>query len=259
MRRYIAWVAGKSSGEALVTNTRSLLSLLKGFVSPKREAEIREQLPILRKRANMRNPPRQRAAEAISLAALRKLVERAKEAKLTAKERQALDIFVIAFATVSRVGEVAAIEVENVARDGSALSLRPKTGARTWLRLTKRVTNAAGLDAADRLARRREEARREGREGVFTSKRGKVPTTATITRRLKQVTKKVGINARVTAHSARKEALLKGVPVPVIQALGGWKDLNTLQAYIGEAIRRNAPLMDILEGRKGRRRKEGDR
>ena len=227
-------MARKSSGEALATNTRSLLSSLKGFVSPRREAEIREQLPILRKRANMRNPPRQRAAEAISLALLRRLLRRAKGAKLTPKERLALDIFVVAFATVSRVGEVAAIEVENVAQDGSALSLRPKTGARTWLRLTKRVTNAAGLDAADRLARRREEARREGREGVFTNKRGKVPTTTMITRMLRQITKKVGIEARVTAHSARKgaavEALLRGVPVPVIQALGGWRDPNTLQA-----------------------------
>ena len=64
---------------------------------------------------------------------------------------------------------------------------------------------------------------------------------------------------RLTAHTARKgaavEALMRGVPLPVIQALGGWKDLNTLQAYIGEAVRRTTSLIDIL-GTAGRRRQK---
>lgn len=254
-------MARKLSGEALVANARSLLNSLEGFIDARREEEIRERLPLLRRQANMKNPPRQMAADAISLSLLKKIIRRANEVKLTQKEKQALDIFIIAFATVSRVGEIVALNVENVAQDGSALSLRPKTGAKTWLRLTKRVTNGEGVDAADRLARWREEAAKQGRTGIFANKQGVYPTTATITRRLKKVSSKVGIRTRVTAHSARKgaavEAVLAGVPLPVIQALGGWKDLNTLQAYIGESVRRSTPLLEIL-GRGGRARtKEG--
>lgn len=244
-------MAGKLSGEALVSNAKSLLNYLKGFLKPNREAQIRNELPVLRKLANMRNPPKQRAAEATRLHLLRKIIRRAERTKLEPKERQALDIFIVAFATVSRVGEIAALEIENVARDGSTLALRPKTGAKTWVRLTKRVTNAGGLAAADRLRHRREVATKQGQTCVFADRRGRIPPTATITRRLKEVARKVGIDARITAHSARKgaavEALLAGVPLPVIQALGGWKSLDTLQAYVGEAVRRTTPLMDILE------------
>lgn len=244
-----------------MTNTRSLLNSLEGYIDTKREEEIREQLPLLRKQANMRNPPRQMAADAISLSLLKKIIRRGNEVKLTQKEKQALDIFIIAFATVSRVGEIVALNVENVAEDGSALSLRPKTGAKTWLRLTKRVTNREEVDAADRLARWREEAAKQGKTGIFTNRQGVYPTTATITRRLKKVTEKVGVKTRVTAHSARKgaavEAVLAGVPMPVIQALGGWKDLNTLQAYIGESVRRSTPLLEILGIRRKTRMKEG--
>lgn len=246
-------MAGKLSGEALATNTKSLLGSLKGFLRPSREAQVRSELPILRRRANMENPPKQRAAEATRLHLLKEMIRRARRAKLEPMERQALDIFIVAFATVSRVGEIAALGVENVARDGSALALRPKTGARTWVRLTKRVTNAGGLEAADRLRMQREAAAKQGRTGVFADMKGRIPTTATITRRLKEVARKVGIEARITAHSARKgaavEALLAGVPLPVIQALGGWRSLDTLQAYVGEALRRTTPLMDILEGK----------
>ena len=181
-----------------------------------------------------------------------RLMARAHGTKLSRSERQALDIFVLAFATVSRVGEIASLEVRHVAPDGEHLALRPKTGARTWQRLVKRVANTPSLRAADILWRRREEARRGGFRFVFRSGRDWPPSTASITGHLRDVTRRLGIPARVTAHSARKgtavEALLAGVPLPVIQALGGWRDINTLQAYIGEAVRRTTSLLYDLEG-----------
>lgn len=245
-------MAERVSGEALRSNAHSLLRTLEGQLGSRREAEIRALLPLWRRDANMRQPPRQQAAAAVSWRTLKRLVARAQGARLSRSERQALDIFVLAFATVSRVGEIAALEVEHVAPDGGHLTLRPKTGARTWRRLVKRVANTPSLRAADMLWRRREEARRGGFRFVFRSGGDKPPSTASSTGHLRDVTRRLGIPARVTAHSARKgaavEALLAGTPLPVIQALGGWRDINTLQAYIGEAVRRTTSLLHNLEG-----------
>ena len=246
-------------------NTLSLLSSLRGAISARRERAIRGELPLLRREANKRHPPKLRAAEPTRLEVVRELLARAKRAELSRRERQALDIFLIAFVTMSRVGEVAELEAEDVAADGSLVSLRPKTAAATWLKLAKGVSDRAGLRAAERLRRYRREAIGCRRKYLFTEKRGRPPSTASVTERLKRVTRKLGLAARITAHSARKgaavEALLAGVPIPVIQALGGWRSADTLQAYVGEAVRRTIPLLEILGkrgGEKGRRRdKEG--
>ena len=260
LRRYIYSLAERLSGEALATNAKGLLVQLKDFISRKKEEKIKIELPILRKRANMKNPPQTRAAEAISWENMKELLERAKEANLSKMERQALDIFLIAFMTVSRVGEVAALEVENTAQDGTMIEVRPKTSAKTWLRLRKKVPDTAGFKAANKVREYRRRAIKQGRRTLFRGRGRKPPTTSSITSLLKRITTKVGIRARITAHSARKgaavEALLAGVPLPVIQALGGWSDVNTLQAYIAEAIRRSTSLVGVL---KGRRRRKGVR
>lgn len=254
LRRYIYSLAERLSGEALATNAKGLLVQLKDFISRKKEEKIKKELPILRKRANMKNPPQSKAAEAISWENMKKLLERAKEANLSRMERQALDIFLIAFMTVSRVGEVAALEVENTAQDGTMIAVRPKTSAKTWLRLRKRVPDTAGFRAANKVREYRRRAIKQGRRTLFRGRGRKPPSTSSITALLKRITAKVGIRARITAHSARKgaavEALLAGVPLPVIQALGGWSDVNTLQAYIAEAIRRSTSLMGVLRGRR---------
>lgn len=211
-------------------------------------------LPILRRDANKMHPPRQKAAEAVKLDTIRRLVRRAKEERLTSREAQVLDIFVAAFATMSRVGEVTTLETSNVSADGGTISIRPKQGARTWQRLTKRVSNLHGLRAAERLERRRKEAMKKGRLLLFPGRSGKPLATATVTRHLKKLARRLGVEGRISSHSARKgaaiEAVLAGVPLPVVQALGGWKDINTLQAYIGEGLRRSVPLLDILKRHK---------
>lgn len=256
--RFIIRLAREVSGEALMTNARSLLRIMERHLEARKREAIERVLPILRREANQRRPPKSQAAEAVSMTTLKRLVERARRDKLSKGERQAIDMFLIAYVTMSRMGEIAALEVENVAADGNTISVRPKTGAKTWLRLTKCVPSARGLRAAERLQHHREAAKRERRKLLFPGQDGKLQATAAITARLRRASKKLGIGERITSHSARKgaavEAVLQGVPLPVVQALGGWRDLNTLQAYIGEAIRRSTSLMQILEGR-GQKRK----
>ena len=252
LTRYLRELASQVSGEALLSNARSLLRTLEGRIGAKRKKRILEALPTMRREANRKHPPVQKAAEAIRLSTLQTLLKRAKMQKLLRGEGQALDIFVLAFATMSRVGEVAALETSNVSSDGSTILIRPKTGARTWQRMAKRVSSLHGLRARERLRKRREEADRKGRKSLFPGKGGHPVATSTITARIKRLAKRFGIKGRISSHSARKgaavEAVLAGVPLPVVQALGGWRDLNTLQAYIGEGLRRNVPLLDILRG-----------
>ena len=197
---------------------------------------------------------------------LRELLRRAQGARLSRSERQALDIFVVAFVTMSRVGEVAALQADEVAKDGGTITLRPKTKARTWERFTKKVSSTKDLRATEILRQYRERARTRGKTCLFRGKSGKPPETATITRHLKSVTRKLGVDIRVTSHGARKgaavEAVLAGIPLPVVQAIGGWSDINTMQAYIGEALRRAVPWLEAArkvkgEGKRGMSSRQG--
>lgn len=255
LRRYIYSLSRKLSGEALVFNARSLLTTLRGVVSKEKETVIRNELPILRKKANKLNPPKTRAADPVRLESLRKLLKRAKQEELTNLEKQALDIFVVAFVTMSRVEEIRTLKVSHLSPKCDTISLRPKMNAGTELRITKYVTNTPGLRAVDILRKYKEEAIKQGRKHLFKGLRGKPPETHEITMLLKKVTGKLKISNRITSHSARKgaavEAVLAGVPLPVVQALGDWKDINSLQVYIGDSIRRCTALLGILKD-KGR-------
>lgn len=243
------------SGEALRSNAHSLLRTLGGTIGERRRKTIVAALPLLRREANKRHPPEQKAAEAVSLETMKTLVERAGRKHLTRRESQALDIFLVAFGTMSRVGEVATLETNNVSVDGATISVRPKTGARTWQRLTKKVSSLHGLRAPERLRKRREEALARGSKVLFPDRNGRPLSTGMVTIHLKRLARKLGVTGRISSHSARKgaavEAVLAGVPLPVVQALGGWKDLNTLQAYIGEGLRRTVPLLEVLGERQG--------
>ena len=255
-------MARRLSGEAVVFNARSLLTSLRGVVSKEREAVIRAELPILRKKANKLHPPRTRAADPIRLRSLRKLMKRAKQEELTEGERQALDMFLVAFVTMSRVEEIRNLKVSHVSPKGDAISIRPKMNAGTEVRITKHVSNTPGLKAANMLRKYKEAAIKQGKTYLFEGNKGKPPETPEITRLLKRITKKLSINERITSHSARKgaavEAVLAGVPLPVVQALGDWKDINSLQAYIGDSIRRSTALLGILREKDAKgKRKEG--
>lgn len=217
--------------------------------------DLEREAEILRRNANMQHPVKKRAADAVTLRALNDLMRRAEYTKLTFGETSALEILAVAFMTMSRVAEVAALEVADVSRDGGEISVRPKTLARSWRRIVKRVTDLGHIRAATILRRRRETAIRSCSPLLFPSrKEGKQPlSSSAVSQRLRKVLRKLGSTLRVTAHSGRKgaalEALLSGVPIVAIQSFGAWKDLRTLELYVGEAVRRNVSLGDVLAER----------
>ena len=253
LARYLQALGKRLSGEAVYANAQSLLKTLEGSMSVEHAEAIRTKLPLWRRDANRRNPPQQKAADPVSLKTLYKILGEAKVQGVAEEERIALDVLTIAFVTVSRVKEILALKVKDVAPSGNMVRIRPKMKAKTWQRITKRVSNTKGLRAADMLFRYRELAVQEGRRKLFTGRDGKGLKTPTISIRLKNAAQKLGFSIRLSAHSARKgaavEAASRGIPFPVLQALGAWQNMDSVQSYIGEALRKTTPLMSLLKGK----------
>ena len=119
----------------------------------------------------------------------------------------------------------------------------------------KRVVDVGGVRAAIALRRWRETAVRNKTPLIFPAcRRGtKEVSSSTVSTNLRSALRKLGMNIRVTSHSARKgsalEALLAGVPLIAIQAFGGWRDLATLERYVGDAVRRNIAVGQVLNVR----------
>ena len=115
------------------------------------------------------------------------------------------------------------------------------------------------MNATGRMVHYRENAKKQGKAHLFVETKGKPPETSVITSHLRRLTKRLGIRERITSHSARKgvavEALKAGVPLSIIQALDAWKDPNSMQAYIWEAVRRSVSLIELLEEAQGGREK----
>lgn len=76
--------------------------------------------------------------------------------------------------------------------------------------------------------------------------------TDAISRALADAAKALGFKQRVSAHSGRKgaaiEALFAGAPLPVIQAFGGWKSVDTLQSRLAEGVRRSSSVFQVVLG-----------
>lgn len=95
------------------------------------------------------------------LKTLTHLVERAKTTKLTKSERQTLDIFVVAFVTMSRVGEIAALHVDEVGRRGETVAEGHEEGLEHWGLGGQR--NTEGPQRSCKKERKRVDVYREGR------------------------------------------------------------------------------------------------
>lgn len=71
--------------------------------------------------------------------------------------------------------------------------------------------------------------------------------TDVITKTLMEVALKWGLSGHTTAHPARKgaaaEAILAGIPPVVVKAMGYWAQVDTLEKYIGETVRRQVALV----------------
>lgn len=249
---YLQDIAGKVSGEQVNVLGRILLGVFDSYITPEMSAEYRQQLKVLRRDANVLNPPTKHAADAVMLSDLCKLWKRAAHTRLEARERQAIEILTVAFATTSRVAEIIALTVDDVAEDGSRITIRAKTFAQTWQRHVKKVGDGCGLAPTKILSERRKRAQLLSRDLLFSCVEAQdVPlSSADITTALRKAVKKVHIKCRITSHSGRKgaavTALLAGVPIVVIQSFGLWKCLDSLQAYLGNAVREQFCVLDLV-------------
>ena len=128
--------------------------------------EINKNSFLLIKDANKKNPPKSHKVDAISLRDLESLVERANTLKLSAIEKLSLDVFIVAFATMSRTGEIARLNVEDILEEGTLIRIRPKNERETEKSIKKIVRRGGNLDPVEILRRRKKEV-------VFTLNRGR--------------------------------------------------------------------------------------
>ena len=69
--------------------------------------------------------------------------------------------------------------------------------------------------------------------GKTTGKAGNIYDPTTVTQRVKRVFRKLGFDERYSLHSLRKTwttfNLICGMPIHMVQAIGGWKSITTLE------------------------------
>lgn len=233
-----------------------LVNVLRAWLKEEDRNTIMDRLTMIRKQANILRPPEHKAADAIKLQDLEEIWKRCSRFKVEPRAAQALEILTVAFATTSRVAEIVALRVADVAPDGSRISVRTKTQAATCKRCIKHVGDTASLFPTEILRRRRERAALNGGDLLFTAEESgsTVLTSSEVTKDLKRLMRSIGMNRRVTAHSGRKgaavTALLAGVPVPAIQALGAWKREDSLQAYLAKSVREQFSVMELVKPRR---------
>lgn len=250
---YLEYLAEHTTGENIVSIGNILLRALIHHLQAEESEQIKLLIKVLRQKANKLNPPLQQAADAVTIEDIRTLIRRSASVKMTPIEKVALDIFVVAFATTSRVAEICALTVNDVKANGGAISIRAKTFAKTCQRHIKKVSNGCGLYPTNILIGRRNRAMLEGVKLIFiVSSCQKEPlTSAAVTTALKQLARKTGMSGRISAHSARKgsavTALVAGVPVVVIQSLGLWACVDSLQAYLGKAVRERFNVLELID------------
>lgn len=251
---FLRSIAVDVSGEQINTIGRILLRLFQPYMNEAQYNDSMGKLKVLRRDTNLINPPQKQAADAVSLQDLQTLWRRAREVKLTPIEKLAIEILTVAFATVSRVAEIAGLRVRDVAEEGTLISIRAKTSAKSCDRHLKRVRNGCEIQPVHILKRRRELAILLGNDFLFLTCANAPPLTSSeVTNTLKRLTGKLNMNCRITAHSGRKgaavAALMAGVPIPIIQSLGLWQCQDSLQAYLGKAIRDQFCALDFLSSK----------
>ena len=88
-------------------------------------------------------------------------------------------------------------------------------------------------------------------------------SSSAVTAALKRICRKTNMTGRITSHSGRKgaavSALISRVPIVVIQSLGLWGNIDTLQSYLGKAIRENYGVLELIDDIRGWRDKSNIR
>lgn len=251
IRHYIDYLAKHKSGRNVETTTRIIMSILKEELRKEERDELSVYMRVSKRIANQQHPPASKASVAVRYREVLELLERASRVRISLKESQALDIFVVCFCTMSRAHEISELKVSDVAEDGSHIRIRPKTKAKDWEYFTKCIRDCVGLHPSAILKRRRREAQLMGYNYLFNRGGEDSPIkTEEVSKVLGVLAKKLGIGKKVSAHSARKGAavdmLLLGIPVVIIKAWGTWARLDTLENYVGRAVREEISPSDFM-------------
>ena len=123
---YLDVIASHRSGENINMIGGVLERLFKPHLADNYRNALKIHIKKLRRKANQINPPIQKASEALRLEDLRYMIESPEYLLLGQFERQSVDILLIAFATLSRVAEIAALSTRDVSDDGHYISIRIK-------------------------------------------------------------------------------------------------------------------------------------
>ena len=249
---YLRAIATETSGENLNMIGRTLVRLFGAYLTDIEKDRLGHVLKRLRRAANQTNPPTKKAADALKLGDIYHMLKSPEYLRLSCWERESVDILLIAFVTLSRVAEIITLTVRDVAESGQYISVRAKTYAATCQRHVKKVSDALGLYPTRILRKQRAQAILNGRTLLYSGEPGRdVPVTSSdVTNALRRVTNKMNMICRITAHSGRKgaavAAVLAEVPLVVVQSLGLWRCIDSLQAYLGEALRQEFCVLDLL-------------
>ena len=168
IKAYLEMLSQTKSGVNVYSYSSILTTLFKEELEAEEREELDKEVQILTREANKKNPVKRHPADAISFSDLLELTERTKQRRLSRKEEIALEIFTLAFCTMSRVGEIARITRNDVLEDGSAIRITPKTEGATANTIVKCVRGWGVIRPENMLRKREEEAGKEGKTFVFT-------------------------------------------------------------------------------------------
>ena len=157
IKAYLEELSQTKSGTNVHSTKSILLAMFREELGEEERVELDRFSQIRVRDANERNPTKRHPAEAVSILELRTLVTRATKLKLFRKEELSLEVFIITFCTMSRVGEIARIRVDDIIDQGEAIRIRPKTEGATGKGIIKCVKGDGNLDPVEILKRRGKE------------------------------------------------------------------------------------------------------
>ena len=178
------------------------------------DATVQKRLGEVCRHGNLLVPPETRSADPASLRMIYHLFDKAEEKKVTSSQGRALDILLIAYATMSRMGEIRRLSVGDVSTPtGEAEALRisfvQKQNRRKGTEIAKVAPAAVGKHSwcpRKILMAWTEDARRLGRTYVFGGELGAPPSVQAVDKAPATALSKPapGYPLKITGHSARR-------------------------------------------------------
>lgn len=139
--QYAQCLAGSTSGENLYVQGKTISNFLFGKESSQEREEVSQQIVKLGRDVDTANPQKRKVASPLTIEDIVELESFARHGKITQIERQALDVLIVAFASMSRVGEIANPRLQDVDPCGTHVGIQAKTDAATGKRMVKKASD----------------------------------------------------------------------------------------------------------------------